>query len=73
MVGLQPVDAVHSLFAAAAGTGERVRQRTPLSLVVARGLAGIVVAIAGLVLGSVVLNVVGAIGIGWAAFGLIRR
>lgn len=73
LVGLQPVDAVQSLFAVAAGTSEHVRRRAPTSLIAARALAGAVVTIAGLVLGSVALSMLGALGIGWAGFGLIRR
>ena len=73
LVGLQPIDAVQSLFAVAAGTGDRVHRRTPTSLIGARGLAGIVLAAAGLVLGSVALSLLGALSVVWAGYCLIRR
>lgn len=73
LVGLQPADAVESLFALAAGVGDRVNRRAPTSLVMARAGAGGILVIAAAALSSVALGLIGALGLGWAAFGLVRR
>jgi len=75
LVGLQSEAAVASLFAQAGNAegGGQLDRRAPAALVAARGLAGAALLGAGLVAGSVVLGVIGAAGLGWAAFGLVRR
>lgn len=76
LVGLQSEAAVESLFALAGDAdadGTRLDRRAPATLVAARALAGAVLLGAGLVAGSIVLGLIGAAGLGWAAFGLVRR
>ena len=71
--GLQPRDAVQSLFDLAAGTGTDLRRRTPASLVAARGATAAALALAGFITGSIVLGGIGAVLALWAVVGLIRR
>lgn len=73
LVGLQPVDAVRSLFAVAAGTDQRVRRKAPRSLLALRAVSGAILGLAAVVLGSPALGVVGIVAIGWAVFDLARR
>lgn len=73
LVGLQPADAVRSLFDAAAGDGTAVRGGPPRSLVLVRAGAGAVVLAAGLAMSSVVLAVIGIALLVWSTVGAIRR
>lgn len=71
--GLQPRDAVQSLFDLAAGTGTNIRPRTPTSLVATRGATAAALTLAGFLTGSFALGCVGAVLALWAVVGLIRR
>ena len=73
LVGLQSISAVRSLFDIGAADAPAVRHRPPVSLIVSRAASGAVVGIAGLVLGSAVLGVIGALGIGWAVVSVVWR
>ena len=71
--GLQPRDAIQSLFNLAAGTGTDIRRRTPTSLVATRGATAAVLILAGFLTGSVALGCIGALLGMWAVVGLIPR
>lgn len=73
LVGLQPPDAVRSLFAVAAGTGQRVRPKAPRSLIALRVVSGAILGVTAAVLGSLALAVVGILAIVWGVFDLARR
>lgn len=73
LVGLQTEAAVESLFALAAAGDGHLDRRAPAPLVAARALAGVALLGAGLAAGSVVLGLIGMVGLVWAAFGLVRR
>lgn len=73
LVGARPRPAIESLFETAAGTTGEVRATMPATLLTARTVVGIVLALVGVALDSVVLVAIGGTIALWGLVGVVRR